>query len=50
VTALGRKDAGRRHGGRYLASSARKRNVSIDNTARIAKGLRIEAWKLLRDD
>jgi hypothetical protein len=26
------------------------RNVSIDNIARIAKGLRIEPWKLLRDD
>jgi hypothetical protein len=24
------------------------RNVSIDNIARIAKGLRIEPWKLLR--
>jgi hypothetical protein len=27
-----------------------ERNVSIDNIARIARGLRIEPWKLLRDD
>jgi transcriptional regulator with XRE-family HTH domain len=35
----------------YLSSVERsERNVSIDNIARIAKGLRIEPWKLLRDD
>jgi transcriptional regulator with XRE-family HTH domain len=35
----------------YLSSVERgERNVSIDNIARIAKGLKIEAWKLLRDD
>jgi hypothetical protein len=27
-----------------------ERNVSIDNIARIAKGLQVEPWKLLRDD
>jgi hypothetical protein len=27
-----------------------ERNVSIDNIARIAKGLKVEAWRLLRDD
>ena len=35
----------------YLSSVGRgERNVSIDNIARIAKGLKVEAWKLLRDD
>ena len=35
----------------YLSSVERgERNVSIDNIARIAKGLKVEAWKLLRDD
>jgi transcriptional regulator with XRE-family HTH domain len=35
----------------YLSAVERsERNVSIDNIARIAKGLRIEPWKLLRDD
>ena len=35
----------------YLSAVERaERNVSIDNIARIAKGLRVEAWKLLRDD
>jgi transcriptional regulator with XRE-family HTH domain len=34
----------------YLSGVERsERNVSIDNIARIAKGLRIEPWKLLRD-
>jgi len=27
-----------------------ERNVSIDNIARIAEALRIEAWKLLKDE
>jgi transcriptional regulator with XRE-family HTH domain len=35
----------------YLSSVERsERNVSIDNIARIAKGLRVEPWKLLKDD
>jgi transcriptional regulator with XRE-family HTH domain len=35
----------------YLSSVERsERNVSLDNIARIARGLRIEPWKLLRDD
>jgi transcriptional regulator with XRE-family HTH domain len=35
----------------YLSAVERsERNVSIDNIARIAKGLRIDPWKLLRDD
>ena len=35
----------------YLSAIERsERNISIDNIARIAKGLKIEAWKLLRDD
>ena len=34
----------------YLSSVERsERNVSIDNIARIAKGLRVEAWSLLQD-
>ena len=35
----------------YLSAVERsERNVSIDNIARIAKGLQVEPWKLLRDD
>ena len=35
----------------YLSSVERsERNVSIDNIARIAKALGVEAWTLLRDD
>ena len=35
----------------YLSGVERsERNVSIDDIARIARGLRIEPWKLLRDD
>jgi transcriptional regulator with XRE-family HTH domain len=35
----------------YLSGVERsERNVSIDNVARIAKGLGVEPWKLLRDD
>ena len=35
----------------YLSAIERsERNVSIDNIARIAKGLRVDAWRLLRDD
>jgi transcriptional regulator with XRE-family HTH domain len=35
----------------YLSAVERsERNVSIDNIARIARGLKIEAWKLLKDD
>jgi ribosome-binding protein aMBF1 (putative translation factor) len=35
----------------YLSGVERsERNVSIDNIARIARGLRIEPWKLLRED
>jgi DNA-binding XRE family transcriptional regulator len=35
----------------YLSAVERaERNVSIDNIARIAKGLRVEPWTLLRDD
>ena len=34
----------------YLSAVERaERNVSIDNIARIAKGLDVEPWKLLRD-
>jgi transcriptional regulator with XRE-family HTH domain len=34
----------------YLSSVERsERNVSIDNIARIAKGLRVEPWTLLQD-
>jgi len=37
--------------GQNLSSVERsERNVSVDNIARIAKGLRIEPRKLLRDD
>jgi transcriptional regulator with XRE-family HTH domain len=35
----------------YLSGVERsERNVSIDNIARIAKGLRTEAWVLLKKD
>jgi transcriptional regulator with XRE-family HTH domain len=35
----------------YLSAVERsERNVSIDNVARIAKGLKVEPWKLLKDD
>lgn len=35
----------------YLSAVERsERNVSIDNIARIAKGLEVEPWTLLRDD
>ncbi len=35
----------------YLSAVERaERNVSIDNIARIARGLHVEPWKLLRDD
>jgi transcriptional regulator with XRE-family HTH domain len=34
----------------YLGVERSERNVSIDNIARIARGLRIEPWKLLRDE
>jgi transcriptional regulator with XRE-family HTH domain len=34
----------------YLSGVERsERNISIDNIARIAKGLRVEPWKLLKD-
>jgi transcriptional regulator with XRE-family HTH domain len=35
----------------YLSAIERsERNVSIDNIGRIGKGLRIDPWKLLKDD
>jgi transcriptional regulator with XRE-family HTH domain len=35
----------------YLSAVERaERNVSIDNIARIAKGLRVEPWTLLREN
>jgi transcriptional regulator with XRE-family HTH domain len=35
----------------YLSGVERsERNVSIDNIARIAKGLKIEPWRLLKND
>jgi transcriptional regulator with XRE-family HTH domain len=35
----------------YLSAVERaERNVSIDNIARIAKGLRVEPWRLLKND
>jgi transcriptional regulator with XRE-family HTH domain len=35
----------------YLSAVERaERNVSIDNIARIAKGLKTEPWKLLKSD
>jgi transcriptional regulator with XRE-family HTH domain len=35
----------------YLSGVERsERNVSIDNIARIAKGLQVDPWKLLKDN
>jgi transcriptional regulator with XRE-family HTH domain len=35
----------------YLSGVERsERNVSVDNIARIAKGLRVEPWRLLKKD
>lgn len=35
----------------YLSAIERsERNISIDNIARIAKGLKVEPWRLLKDD
>jgi transcriptional regulator with XRE-family HTH domain len=35
----------------YLSAVERsERNISIDNVARVAKGLKVEPWKLLKDD
>lgn len=35
----------------YLSSIERsERNISIDNIARIARGLDTEAWRLLKDE
>jgi len=35
----------------YLSAVERaKRNVSVDNIARIAAGLEVEAWTLLKED
>ncbi|WP_208608642.1 helix-turn-helix domain-containing protein [Bradyrhizobium stylosanthis] len=35
----------------YLSGVERsERNVSIDNVARIANGLGVDPWKLLKDD
>ena len=35
----------------YLSGVERsERNVSIDNIARIARGLKVDPWRLLRDD
>jgi transcriptional regulator with XRE-family HTH domain len=35
----------------YLSGVERSEcNVSIDNVARIARGLKVDAWKLLRDE
>jgi transcriptional regulator with XRE-family HTH domain len=35
----------------YLSAVERaERNVSIDNIARIAKGLQVEPWRLLKND
>jgi transcriptional regulator with XRE-family HTH domain len=35
----------------YLSSVERsERNVSIDNIGRIAQGLGVDAWKLLKDE
>ena len=35
----------------YLSGIERsERNVSIDNIARIAKGLHVDPWRLLKDD
>ena len=35
----------------YLSGVERsERNVSIDNVARIAKGLNVDPWKLMKDE
>jgi transcriptional regulator with XRE-family HTH domain len=35
----------------YLSAVERaERNVSIDNIARVAKGLKVEPWRLLKED
>ncbi len=35
----------------YLSGVERsERNVSVDNIARIAKGLKVEPWRLLKDE
>jgi transcriptional regulator with XRE-family HTH domain len=35
----------------YLSGVERaERNVSVDNIARIAKGLKVDPWKLLKDE
>ena len=35
----------------YISGIERsERNVSIDNIGRIAKGLRVDPWKLLKED
>jgi transcriptional regulator with XRE-family HTH domain len=35
----------------YLSSVERsERNVSIDNISRIARGLQVEPWKMLKDN
>jgi transcriptional regulator with XRE-family HTH domain len=35
----------------YLSAVERaERNISIDNIARIAKGLNVDPWKLMKDD
>ena len=35
----------------YLSAIERaERNISIDNIARIARGLEVEPWKLLKDN
>ena len=35
----------------YLSGVERsERHVSIDNIARVAKGLKVEPWRLLKDD
>jgi transcriptional regulator with XRE-family HTH domain len=35
----------------YLSAVERaERNVSIDNIGRIAKGLHVEPWRLLKDE
>jgi transcriptional regulator with XRE-family HTH domain len=35
----------------YISAVERaERNVSIDNIGRIAKGLNVDAWKLLKED
>jgi hypothetical protein len=39
-----------RHQSHPSAVERSERNVSIDNIARIARGFKIEAWKLLKDE